>query len=261
MDSQPESKLPELKTTSRTLFTDAVLVAAIPAGIFLFAYCYEFGYAYKFAIPWQPVSVTWGDALRACFPIVVVICLWVMINQLGILFGGGSNRLNRIALYLGIPVLIFVAIFILSPGHRLEFLLFMLVNSAILAFLRLYLWPTFVHREEGQTYQQRLRATVPLAFSVDRHPWTFVGAYFLVGILVFFSFGQFSASRQKDFYVLSTPSESVLLADYADTFVFEHFDRKTKKLEGGIIVMKLADGSPLTLEREKVGPLSPPKAQ
>lgn len=256
MDSQPESKskLPNLKTW----------IAAVPAVnflIFLFAYCYYFGYATKFEIPWQLVSLTWGNALAACLIAFMLVFFGLVIY---IQTSGPKPAFYIVAIS---AILFGVGGILVSPHPFFTLLLFLTV--VIIGLLR----------RRGQEKSDKQAATVegkskpeknfaPLSKSeqgpdsVGSGP-LYSSALILVALACWFSFefGQYRASHQTEFYVVPTSPRSILLAEYGDTFVLEHFDKKTKKLEGGIIIMKLAEGSPLTLEREKVGALSPPKAQ
>lgn len=259
MDSRPELKPLESGSTSRALFNGTVLVAAVPAVIFLFSYCYEFGYAYTFGTPLQLVSVGWGTALIATGLFVFVAQVWLVLAD--VVLGFLAARPIAFPVLDLLPLFLFVVTMaVLSSGEwRVQIFLGLLLVVAVVMGILLY--------RRGEA---RLKSARPGELEgMMRSPFRYYrrriagSPYFAIviagfSVMVSLQLGRFSASRQTEFYVTPGAPQRVLLAKYGNTFILEHFDRKTRKLGGRIIVLKLADGSPLALEREDVGPLTAP---
>jgi hypothetical protein len=79
------------------------------------------------------------------------------------------------------------------------------------------------------------------------------------GVMVFYSvtfyIGEYSASRQKEFLILKTTPESVVLRIYGEYFISAPFDKTKKEVEPKFTYQKVSQDPPLTAQLEKIGPL------
>ena len=80
----------------------------------------------------------------------------------------------------------------------------------------------------------------------------------LVGLLfVIYSFGRFNAMSLREFRVVNTDPESVLLWMTGDRAVTLEFDRSSKDTNGRFHILDLAGSSDFAFSLEPVGPLNP----
>lgn len=68
--------------------------------------------------------------------------------------------------------------------------------------------------------------------------------------------GNGEAMKQKEFQIICTNENAVVLKKYNDIFVCAKFNKKTKQLSDSLVLIKLTESEPIILITEKIGPLN-----
>ena len=255
----------EKKAAKRPFVSEAVIIACSPLVAYLLTFIYEAGFAGVFKIPLGFVELnlttvfTMAAAVAATLFIVLIFFNPVYIFAVAPF--RGKKYINRRIAGL-VPILIlFLASLILFGSLWKKWiipLIFLIVFISVAFFL-----PLITQRSKG-SYLEKIKAdagsTEPedLYGSLERHlGWKYF--YYLFCFFIFFlivySAGQAKAMKEKEFLVLASSPDTVVLRIYGDNIICAPFNRSAKEVQRSFIIHKVGETPPLELRLEKIGPL------
>lgn len=261
------NKEPEEKRPSQPALAMGVVAGFTTIGAYLTAFTYEWGFTSHFGIPRQFITLDWTTVLIAAGAVAGVLSLAFMILE----------YLSWLVLPLSVPptlkrsivrwVLLSLAFVIPGAFWFTGLVSRVICISCVVALFAFseFVWP-FITQGKTRGWLEKLKAQEALEASQQtlitlllRHA---VAHAFLLLVLALlwialtaYSIGHFTASTQKQFLVVNTSPEAVVLREYHDQLICAYFDRETKQISGTYFVLKTAGGPEVTLAPEEVGPL------
>ncbi|HEC36033.1 MAG TPA: hypothetical protein ENI39_05810 [Anaerolineae bacterium] len=245
---------------------EGLLVAAISAYAYIFAFVYEAGFAQVFSIPLSFIAVSLTNVLVAGGSLLLVGHLVVSVGNLvfmmsDIFSGPISKRIKRL-----VPLLLFsLALVCVTSGTRLlpSFIIACAVGWLIAIFFQ-FIFPLLTQRGKG-SYREKLVAQDDLdartsdwydllARRLGVGPYSLVLLLLMALVVVYYA-GQSTAMRQSTYLVTSTSPEMVVLRVYGGNMVCAPFDRDTREVKPSFVVLKVGEDPGLALHSEHVGPL------
>ena len=249
------------KTPGQTGLTIGVIAAFTTLGAYLTAFMYEKGFTSYFRIPAQFITLDWTTVLIAAVAVLIILGITMMLmDMLSPIFsptkGPFGLALSRVVMR---SVLFALPLAFLARGW-----LWVMVPAIPLGWVLIEFGIPYVsHRREGtyeerlERYQREIASRRPDRGLSERIPRSL---FWLLLIVVWicwlaYSMGISSARGQKDFLVVNTTPEAVVLRPYHDHLVCAYFDRETGEIDESYFVLKTASDSGTILTREEVGPL------
>lgn len=238
-------------------FSLALIIAAIPAMGYLFAYSYQAGYAQAFGIPPELIRLSILDVVRVWFPVVGLIVMALGAGGVFLLFlplEALRRAARLIATTLGAGI---VAAFLVTISAEWKVWVVFVVLTAVVLFVPL----VFSKRHRKPKKQESNRQPMVIDYVM---PW--IWAVVIVVVFAVWSgvIGWSYATHRTDFMVLSGQPPLVVLQVYDDVLVTAPYtpasDGKTGEVLESFTIYKM-DALPtrpvLYLE---IGPLkaSPP---
>jgi hypothetical protein len=238
--------------------TIGVLAAFIPFAGYVTAFLYELGFVSHFKIPVQFITLDWTTVLIA--GVVVFGILFLVLLAVNLISPSFLPIKNAVRVALFRTIMSAVAVIPMALLVQGWFRVVVLAIPLFWAFIE-FAFPYIVYRGKG-TYMERLELAQRKYPSRDH---SLVGripnrVFWLLVLLLWiswlaFSMGLSSASRQKEFLVVNTSPEAVVLRPYHDHLVCAYFDRESREVDRSFFVLDTASGSEIILTREQVGPL------
>ena len=246
------------------LIHEALLVILIPLVGYAISFLYEIGYCSTFNIPLyfinpSPTTIFIGISSIGGFLLLFVVIRWFLENFLGTgPVGFGIRRFTGFFLVIAYTIALFGA-----DWKRLGAILITLVGFIFIQFGV----PLFT-QSKHPTYRDKLEAE-------DKGEWEFdkfrknIIKYFgpgLMQLLVFLFFiswaayitGVAHAEQQREFLVIETEPQLVVLRDYANEFICGRFDETTKELLNVFSFLNRDNlDQNVFFKLKKVGPLKP----
>ena len=245
---------------SQPWLTAGVLVALIPFAGYVTAFLYEYGFTSHFKIPAQFITLDWTTVLIAVAAVLFVLVVVFGLLELISPFFLPPKGAIQVALLRTVVVSVAFCVpnAFLARGWLWVVVPVVPALWAIREFLLPYIFyrGSYVERLELAQKRGRDRGHDERGL-LARLPRN---AFLLLVILAWvcwlaYSMGTSSASGQKEFLVVNTSPEAVVLRSYHDHLVCAYFDRESKEVERSFFVLDTASGPEFILTREDIGPL------
>ncbi len=253
-----ESKSPKI--------SEGLFLAFASAGLYLFTFYYEKGYASVFKIPVSLITLDIKTILS--FGVVfltIFTVLFVIINFLALVT---MNTLHPVILRNMVPLLP-VAFFLLAQIY-----IYGIANwQKWVFFLGLFLYFTYLQfifplrTQKNGSYREKLEAQQKHEQKITDLPILLrkrfgndalvVVIVFLIGIAVSENIGIAEAMSQKDFLVTNTIPKMVVLRIYGDNMVCAPFDEKTGEVKSSFTILKVGEDVGMTLNLKTLKALHP----
>jgi len=275
-----ETKSAVQKNTDSSIFqrlfngvslSDTLFLAAIPIVAYLIVYFYELGYFSIFDIPIEFASFDLARIFLAILYLLVFIFFIYWIND--ILQGIINSQPEPIKRRLQSNVLSFILIlvYLFFTVHDWKIWLEILLGFLLLISLQFWI-PLFTQRDK-KGYIAKLSAVDEIndqnknkrektpsiidRLSVLIGPRILLFIIILAGTLyVSYLIGRTNAVTQSNFFVLNTSPERAVLWTFNDHIIASTFDRNSKQLNPGFIILDLGKDSNLEYRAEQIGPLT-----
>jgi hypothetical protein len=248
----------------RDVLTDVFLVAAIPAAAYMIAFSYEKGFAYFFGIPAQLIDISLTRLLiMVTGATFVVIWALLVLSDWNILKRKSQSNLQFHRHQFGL--MFCTGVFIMMYFFNFYWVAWLSFIGAMGVFLIRQFVPPLIMQRDKKTYNEKYEAQ--LARRKEKMVLTGLaikrfgrGAYdlfwfFFASLGVAWFAGAYHAKSQEEFYILSQPTELVVLRIYGNTLITAPFDRKTKQVKPEVLIYNVTKDVPLKLRKETVGPL------
>lgn len=270
-DKKPQEPPPAESNTqgsSKKLpISEAVILAAISASAYLFAFLYERAFMAYFGIPIQFVNVNLVTLLT--FGAATVFFLILSAGLANMLFSVLPKHpflAFYIPRYALLGFLTVIVPFFLYEGSRRWLIIFCIWVVLTIGF---FMIPLIKYRKKG-SWVKRYDAAIEEESGEDIQ-----GLYRRIekrygvrnlGLIVFLvmaclglasSMGEAEAMNQRYFLVLNTNPEMVVLRASGENIICAPFDRKTREVKKSFSILKVAEDPKLVMNLENVGPLKP----
>jgi len=197
--------------------------------------------------------------------VAVLMALFVLAN-LAVMIGIDiRSPIGRSLLRLSIPTLLVMTEFLLYGNVWRPW-----VSAAgvLVIFVLLEFGLPLLTQRDKKTYREKLLAQEAHEDKIDSLPtrlarllgipsyWLLLGVF--LGVWLFHVAGDAQARRQKEFLVIASTPECVVLRIYGDELICAPFNRATKEVQPSFSIIKYANSASeprLQLSLEKVGPL------
>ncbi|HUT72074.1 MAG TPA: hypothetical protein VMW89_15500 [Desulfatiglandales bacterium] len=256
------------KTLIEKLFSsEALLLAGIPLLAYFYTFRYEAGLAKVFGIPLSFIDLDLRSGfIVACAVAFGLAALFFILNLIYVLvvvpFKGEEIIARRI--WASFPLLVwFLAELVLFPSLSIRII--SPLTALLFVTFFLFLMPLITQRSKGG-YLEKLKssdATDAESESLFRPALKYLGhkrASFLFWLMILlfivYSAGQAQGMKQKEFFVLASSPNTVVLRIYGDKMICAPFNRGDRKVERSLIIHKTLGNRPLVLKLEEIGPLS-----
>jgi len=235
----------------------AVMIAAIPALGYLFAYSYQAGYAQAFGIPPDLIRLSILDVVRVWFPVVGLIVMALGAGGVFVLFlplEALPRAARLVATTLGAGM---ITAFLVTISVGWWMWLVFIVLTAVVLFVPL------VFYKRGRKPKKQESSRRPMV--VD-YVWPWILAVVLVIVFAIWSglIGWSYAAQRTDFMVLSGEPPLVVVQVYDDVLVTAPYtpasNGKAGQVVGAFTIYKVDALPPRPVLYLKIGPLkaSPP---
>lgn len=252
---------------NRSLLSEGMLLAALPAFGYWFSYLYERGFCGFLSIPAYLISIDVTAILSMAF---VIAALIVFLPFLGDSFGGFLSRLPQQVKRSLFPLLagVFWAVcFVLGSNASNTFMIIMLMCVVSAYFAGAFLPPFFAKRANSSTYLEELEkiqeedsktfSTVAIAYSfMSRNAQTMFITFTFFSILCF-GLGGLKARTQIEFVVVQESPTLIVLRAYSDKAIVAELNKEEKTVSKYKIKSIYTDISDFSTQR--VGPISKKK--
>jgi hypothetical protein len=251
--------MPETETRTLWKFSDAVVLAGVPAFLYLLTLSYQVSAALTFGIPTQLITITWTETfgiglILSTITAFLFLLAFLILSGISFIWSPSTPRPNYVIAVKNLPWMLSLAqaiYFIWANWHRTRLLLFF--GSILLGFVLGML----MQRERRIHDQANAAEAKRWAYGATLIFWGFAGLSTAI------TCGTVLAQYERSYFVFQSSPDTVVLAIWGDTVVAAPFDRSTKALKGDFIITKISDHSALDIRLEKVGPLhtsAPPVA-
>lgn len=259
----------EKQNKPRFRITEGILLALAPAFSYLLAFYYEKGFTQYFKIPTKFIQIGLIEVLiLTSIGLTIVILFVVLLANFNLLFLNFRfeeiHPMIRPRLLAILPgVMIFVIFFSLFGQARWQYwITWLLVAIGIAAIY--FVLPLFTQRKvSGYTNklmaQEELDESNPGIYTIigRRYGWGFIllVCFVILSTIIAQNAGLAEAVKQKDFLVLGTSPEMVVLRIYGDKMITAPFDRKTQEVQSRFVIKKVGEDDNLVISPEEIGPL------
>jgi len=255
---QQSSNVDEVKKRPRIWpFSLALIIAAIPALGYLFAYSYQAGYAQAFGIPPDLIKLSILDVVRVWFPVVGLIVMALGAGGVFVLFlplEALPRAARLIATVLGAGI---IAAFLVTISAEWK------VWVVFIGLLAVVLFVPLVFSKHGKKRKKQESNRRPMVIDYVR-PW--IWAVVIVVVFAVWSgfMGWSYATQRTDFMVLSGQPPLVVVQVYDDVLVTAPYtpasDGKTGQVVEAFTIYKVDALPPRPVLYLRIGPLkaSPP---
>jgi hypothetical protein len=249
--------------------SDAILLALFPVCAYITVFFYYKGYFEYFGIPLPQINFNLVNILIISFSIGLI--LWLIFGVVNLvstfLIHKKSNPSIVRRAWMFFPVLAYViGMFFIYLEISLSLWLPSLIALVIFGFA-LFVLPVFGRKGK---YVDRL-ADADKGIPENNNPWegnlldrlfNFLGRkllYVLLYIYIFlsivFQVGISNAITQKNYYVINSIPEMVILYMDNEDIICAPFDREIKKVSSEFKILRISENSDLTYQLEIIGPL------
>lgn len=251
--------------------SDTLILAAVPFVAYLVVYFYEYGYFSVFQIPLEMASFDLSRIFIAILSVISWVILLYFLNDM--LREITSNqpepirrRLNTLLLALVLSV---AYLFLIAHDWRiwLAGILFLLLIASPAFWI-----PLFTQKSKKGYIAKLIADDIVADQRSEKKPDVFEKLAALIGpqsvlfvlilagsLYLAFLTGQSSALQQKDFVIVNTSPERVILWTFNDHMVSSTFDRGTKQIDPGFVILNIGQDPKLEYHFEKIGPLTKKK--
>ena len=254
----------------KSLITDAFVVAASTAFLYLVAFFYEWGYCYHYSIPIGLITPNTATVLVAAAAIGTFLVTSVQLFGIALpllrvgLQPNQTQRPYREVLLLNAIVLVLGVVLIRAYGISLSGLLQFLFGSILLNFLFFGIG-LLAHRKKPTVADRLTTISAERKDDVfDAWAWieeiigrrqmlSFIAVISFLGIA--FIIGNGEATRQQRFLMLTDHSGFAVLRVYGDQILAGQVDSRDRKAGSGLLLIKLSADKPLRMQSEDIGPI------
>jgi hypothetical protein len=245
--------------------SEGLMLAALTASGYLFAFYYEKGFAGYFRIPASFINVSLSNILIFGSAFVgFLIFMFFIINYGIMLFPWHLNPVLQSRMYSLFALIIVDIAFIYFFGiANIQQWIIPVISTLIIGAIEFGL-PLITQRGQRSyidklaaqdvTDKQHVTGLEFLARRVGIVPHLFL-LYILIGVASSESMGNGEALKQTEYLV--TNNNEVVLRIYGDTAIIAPFDRTTKEVNTTFTLIKLATDSNAQFSLEKLGTLHP----
>ncbi|MBE0670409.1 MAG: hypothetical protein IH588_07460 [Anaerolineales bacterium] len=252
----------------KIIISDALILAAIPVAAYLIVFFYEWGYFSVFNIPIEFISFDMARIIFAMISIIAFVFSFYYLSELFLnVFDSQSEPIKRRLKKEIYPLMIAVLVLFttLSDWKISLIIIGLLLFSSIVPFIT----PLFTQRKV-KGYLAKLSAedalidiqasaerTGPIRKLASVIGWKASLGLMIFGYLLYLTYvlRSGSARTQKEFRVVSTSPERIVLWIYNDFAICSSFDRVKKQVNSDFIVLKIGDNPNIEYNLEQVGPL------
>lgn len=241
-------------------------MATIPLAGYLVAFVYEAGFCTVFHIPLSFITLTPTIVFVAISALTLVLApLFWLANIMCMIGLDLRDPIIRSLTRVAIPGMLFLLLVGMNPNAWREWI-WLLSLVAFLALLEFGL-PLLTQRDK-KSYREKLLGQEAIdartsdlfdVFGRRFGTWVLnVAMVMIMAILLSYTAGKGQANRQKEFLVLASSPETVVLRVYGDDLVCAQFDRATKEVQPNFFVIKrvtVSSDPRIQLNLEEVGPL------
>ncbi|HUU41662.1 MAG TPA: hypothetical protein VMW42_12030 [Desulfatiglandales bacterium] len=255
----------EKKAAKRPFVSEAVIIACSPLIAYFLTFIYEAGFAGVYKIPLSLVELNLTTVFTMAVAVATILFFVLMFFNPVYIFAVGPFRGKE---YINTRIAALVPILILFLANLLLFgalwkkwifsLIFLIVMTSVVFFLPL------ITQRSKESYLEKIKADAEsyepedlyglLAKHLGRSYFYYLFCFFMFFLIVY-SAGQAKAMKEKEFLVLASSPDTVVLRIYGDNIICSPFNRGTKEVQRSFIIHKVGETPPLELRLEKIGPL------
>lgn len=257
-------------TITKTVLTDAFVLAIASGFLYLVAFFYEWGYCSHFQIPINLISPNPSTVLVAAAVVGTFLVASVQLFGFAVpLLRAGTKPTSRQAPYgevfmLNAFLLLLGAVLLRAYGISVNGFLFFLAGAAIFNFLFFGLG---LMVEKG-TMAERFSSIGKSRKDGDAlNGWGWMEDHFgrrqtlaVMALVAFLSIayvvGNGEAARQTRYLMLTEHPGYALLRMYGDQVIAGQVDAASRELRPGVLFFRISSEQPLRMAAEDVGPLS-----
>jgi hypothetical protein len=256
-----------MENKTHRLFNITILITVVPAYIYFCSFNYEQGICNRYHIPSYLISPSITTVL--IFATTIWSAIFSSLKILGIstpffrqIEEENRKHLNSIRFLNGVVIVISVLIFFSYP-------LSWTVVLGLLAFaffVNLITWgfPFVYLYQRKKPLAERIKGIQQTAGDSDLFSFALEALtnkerlfIFILVVIPFVCYfiGDGEALKQSHYQTIANRPNLVVLRKYDDVFICAGFDRKTKKINDSLILIKLNDNNDLILKNEFLGQL------
>lgn len=259
------------KEAPKWKLSDSILLAIVPIASYLIVFVFEAGYFNYYGMPLQFISFSINELLIAAVSLSLLLGLWAFVERIILSifpYSLPDPVMNRVQSIASIGSLIAILYVYYPEQSNIWNYLFV---SLIFVALGEFVLPIFTMKKIKGGYIKKLTAVDKRANKredVNRNRSlleTVVGRFnkhvlrylpFAVVLLIGIYFlGGLQGQNQKNYYVVSTNPELVVLYVSTERFIAAPFDRDTKTFEPRFVFISPTQDATIQLIPEHIGPL------
>jgi hypothetical protein len=250
---------------NRIRLTEGLLIAAVPAAGYWFAYLYELGFCSYFNLPAAFINIGIPTILGAIVAIFGVLGLIPMFAEIPFRVLSAIPRPIAAPIRsIGLSIILMGGIMVVARFTLIQFMIVASIFAVPLLFFH-FVFPLITQRRtngylaklEAQ-HQTDLQADSLMDIAAKKIGASWFGLLFLLFLLSFVAYfaGGYNAKVRRSFIVLPGPPELVVLKQFGVSVVAATFDRKTRSVSSDYRLISF-DNNLSQFRFERVGPLTP----
>lgn len=250
---------------NRIGLTEGLLIAAVPAAGYWFAYLYELGFCKYFNLPAAFIDIGIPTVLGAIVAIFGVLGLIYMFAELPFtILSAVPRSIGAPIRRMGLAIMIMGAFAIVGRYTLALFMTVAIIFAVPLLFFH-FVFPLITERGTSgylaklDAHHRRDLRTDNLmdiaARKIGASWFRLLFLLFLLSVVSYFA-GGYNARVQSSFMVLPGPPELVVLKQFGTSVVTVTFDRKTRSVSSDFRLISF-DNNLGQFRFERVGPLTP----
>lgn len=261
----------EAQKNKSSWLTEGIVIAGLTVFSYTIAFVFEAGIADHFGIPFEFIEVSLTGIFVAFITLLTgLLIIYVLLEILNPLWVKLSDAIRRrLRLYFGFFFAIIGSLII--AGGSIASLKIILIWFIVMVFID-FIIPA-LSRKKGKSYVEKVQESHEADLQYDTFfdkliqnlqidTRTFKIILFLI-FVIFLSFysGLGKARKQKEFLVLQSDKNQVVLRKYGDIFITTKVDRDKKELTKTFSVYRFDPGKSFSFKTEMIGPLKTEKSE
>jgi hypothetical protein len=248
----------------RWKLTEGIALAVIPAVAYACAFLFELGYCHYLRIPAQFIAITTNDLVTSSLFVLASVLLVILLMELTSIFFHGT----RIPVFRAILRILPLATLSAFVGILHKFLRptwWCVVVGALVCLLLEFVGPVVEFRgiehyveklaARERELEQRVSALGRLLGLVG-----YESVMIILSVLLFMAacleWGRGEAASQKEFMIITSNPQRVILRIYGDTIISATLDTSGRHLGHDRFVEKLTGGHELAMTAKSIGPIT-----
>lgn len=250
----------------RGLFVEGIFISIAMTAAYILVFSYQAGYAGVYDIPLELIDITLTQLLITATTSVAVVFFIVLIaSDFWHIRRNSKHSLDyalRVLFLLFMVGTLLIGYFFNYDKKAWLSLIGLITVIAVWSFVPPLIFQrgNITYKEKYETHRRQVveRDKASLAYAIAQRfgrytlmiLWLFVGSVGLAGLA-----GRYSAQHQEQFYVLDRQHEQVVLRIYSPVIIAAPFNREKKQITSQLAIYALSQDIPLTMHKEKIGPL------